>query len=60
MAEDADKVLDAIDMLEEAADALEEAIKAHPDAAMKAKLTENLPKLQAVIDSLNEQYSPGA
>ena len=59
MAEAADAVLEAIDKLEEAADALEEAVNAHPNAAMKAKLAENLPKLQVVIDSLNEQYAGG-
>lgn len=57
MAEETDAVLDAIDRLEEAADTLEEAINAHPQAAIKAKLAENLPKLQAVIDNLNQQYS---
>ena len=54
-----DAVLEAIDKLEDAADALEEAVKAHADAAMKAKLAENLPKLQAVIDNLNAQYTGG-
>jgi hypothetical protein len=60
MAEDGDKVLDAIDALEDAADALEDAINGITDAAMKTKLAENLPKLQTLIDSLNDQYSPGS
>lgn len=55
--DDHDRVIDAIDMLEEAADALQEAIDTHPDAAVKAKLADSLPKLQAVIDSLNQQYA---
>jgi len=48
-------VLDAIDKLEEAADALGEAISAYPEAQMKGRLAENLPKLQAVINNLNQQ-----
>ena len=52
-------VLEAIDKLEDGADSLKEAIDAHPDAALKAKLAENLPKLQAVIDNLNQQAGGG-
>ena len=52
-------MLDAIDKLEEAADALEEAISAYPEAQMKDRLAENLPKLQAVKDNLNQQVRAG-
>jgi hypothetical protein len=56
MAEHDDALQDAIDQLEEAADALEAALEAYPDAEVRAKFAENLPKLQAVIDGLNQHY----
>lgn len=48
----------AIEGLEQAAEVLEEAINAHTDAAMKTKLQKHLPKLQEVIESLNEECEP--
>ena len=52
MADASAAVLEAINSVEEAARDLKTAIESHRDAAMKAKLSPDLAKLQAVIANL--------
>jgi hypothetical protein len=52
MADENAALLEAIDKLTEAVDGVEDALKAHPNAETKAKVTEYLAKVQEGLDSM--------
>ena len=56
MAGENDPLLEAIDKLTEAVDSLEDVAKTHPNAQIKAKVTECLAKIQVGLDGLFELF----
>ena len=58
MADENDALLEAIDKLTEAVDGVEDAIKAHPNAETKAKITEYLSNRKAWTVCLNCSQIP--
>ena len=52
MADENAALLEAIDKLTEAVDGLEDVAKAHPNAEIKARVTECLAKVQEGLDGL--------
>lgn len=52
MADNNDALLEAIDKLTEAVDGVEDAVKSHPNADVKAKVTQYLAKVQEGLDGM--------